>query len=670
MNLDEASVLTCTYNHVELVDFMAESLFRQLGRTLPVTVVNNGDYCHFPTASMHPDVFTEVDDRKSKLVMGMLDARTVREASDRHGASLDYALKTVVKSRYCILVDDDILFKPSVKRLLEEADDFDVIGEHGWDRIKCDRLFPYFCVIDMEAFHKYGLSYWDRMFNLAYSKVDTGAAFLRNLKEAGLRLKDIRIDDYAVHMKNASLRGMDWPGWVSENRQLHGLGGRVPAMDPSMCAVTISVGNRAPMSDYVLPRNRKCLERMGVSFSVCNDLMRPERGASWSKIPLIIDQLRKHDIVLWLDDDAVLVKPFDVRALIGDCDMAIPEGHCGLNCGMMVFRNTPEAFKMLEWVDTDGWANRGDNLTMEQESVIRYLHECKTIKWKALPWNQFNANSKLRWYCDPRALYKPGVTTVMHFAGVKKNKQMSGIMAELNRLPPLDIPEVLKLGRKDVCLATCITGGYDTVKEPPFPQDMDMDMFCFCDRKFASKSWKMLPMPDETAGLNPRKAQRYVKTHLSRLLPDYRYVVYIDGSITPKCNVREWASYMAEDGKSFVVPKHNCCGCIYKEAETVLKQGKDSRDVVDAQMSEYRSEGFPEHFGMSENGIFIVRNDEWSRGLMDMWWGEIRDKSYRDQLSLPYCMWKYGSDRVKWLPEMTYESAWFTKARHIKPHRY
>ena len=56
-----------------------------------------------------------------------------------------------------------------------------------------------------------------------------------------------------------------------------------------------------------------------------------------------------------------------------------------------------------------------------------------------------------------------------------------------------------------------------------------------------------------------------------------------------------------------------------------------------------KNDGFPEHYGLSENNI-LIRNhkDPITIKFMEKWWKMINKGSKRDQLSFMYISWKYN----------------------------
>ena len=70
-------------------------------------------------------------------------------------------------------------------------------------------------------------------------------------------------------------------------------------------------------------------------------------------------------------------------------------------------------------------------------------------------------------------------------------------------------------------------------------------------------------------------------------------------------------------------------------------------------MEKYEKEGFPHNFGLCEASIIVVDLDNPnSKKLMNDWWNELLNSgSGRDQIALPYVIWKNGMrmDDIGWL---------------------
>ena len=86
---------------------------------------------------------------------------------------------------------------------------------------------------------------------------------------------------------------------------------------------------------------------------------------------------------------------------------------------------------------------------------------------------------------------------------------------------------------------------------------------------------------------------------------------------------------------------HHAHDCIYEEVKICNALSKDDGRIMDEQIRRYYMEGYPEHYGMTANGVMVrdIHNDAVKR-VMEMWWKEIENGSYRDQLSFCYVCWK------------------------------
>jgi galactosyl transferase GMA12/MNN10 family len=79
-------------------------------------------------------------------------------------------------------------------------------------------------------------------------------------------------------------------------------------MRPSRRKVICSIasGAFAPLSEISRPGLEAYAERHGWDLVVANDCVSHGRPPSWAKVPLVADLLRSHELVLWLDADAVI----------------------------------------------------------------------------------------------------------------------------------------------------------------------------------------------------------------------------------------------------------------------------------------------------------------------------------------------------------------------------
>ncbi len=199
-----------------------------------------------------------------------------------------------------------------------------------------------------------------------------------------------------------------------------------------------------------------------------------------------------------------------------------------------------------------------------------------------------------------------------------------------------------------IAVYTCIVGGYDTIKEPYYVNP-SIDYILFSDRQAkADTIWKIIDIStlDIPKELNNTDTNRYLKMHPHLFLSDYDYSIYIDGSIMIVADMEPLIEGMGEH--LLGLHRHNRRDCIYMEADGVIYAGRANRSDVRQQTARYKREGYPQHNGLYENTIIVRKhNDSAIIILMEEWWREYycKSKSKRDQISLPYVIWKTGFNK-------------------------
>jgi len=180
---------------------------------------------------------------------------------------------------------------------------------------------------------------------------------------------------------------------------------------------------------------------------------------------------------------------------------------------------------------------------------------------------------------------------------------------------------------------TAVFDGYDTLKPAQYKS------LCFTDGWIESvPGWEYKTV---FSGRDAKWASRHCKI-LSHKHIDTEYSIYHDGNIqmlsNPSSMVRQYL-----DGADIAVFKHpEGRDCVYQEAKEVLKQHKADAGRVAQQLTRYKKEGFPEHYGLAACYVLIRRNTEAVRQFNELWWKEYERGAKRDQLSFPYVCWKLG----------------------------
>lgn len=130
-----------------------------------------------------------------------------------HGNAVNAAFE-LVKTRYILLVDSDVLFLKDFKEPFEKFKEHgfalmgEVVGDRGGKSLY-PRVNPWFCFIDLEQLKKHGIKFYDhhRTKVLKSDKIyDIGSTMFEDVINAGLSVGDAKMEGkYFRHYE-----GMSW----------------------------------------------------------------------------------------------------------------------------------------------------------------------------------------------------------------------------------------------------------------------------------------------------------------------------------------------------------------------------------------------------------------------------------------------------------------------------
>lgn len=140
---------------------------------------------------------------------------------------------------------------------------------------------------------------------------------------------------------------------------------------------------------------------------------------------------------------------------------------------------------------------------------------------------------------------------------------------------------------------------------------------------------------------DPRMAARMYKV-LSHRFIDTPYSVWVDGNIYPILTEEKIIQLM--ENQDMAVFKHPTRLSYDEELKACESYEKDDPALMLKQVEGYRKRGFDitksnEH-RLLAGGIIIRKNKPPINQMNEYWWAEICTKSKRDQLSLPWVIWK------------------------------
>lgn len=187
---------------------------------------------------------------------------------------------------------------------------------------------------------------------------------------------------------------------------------------------------------------------------------------------------------------------------------------------------------------------------------------------------------------------------------------------------------------------TCVFSGYDRVF-PPVVIEPEVDYVLLTDDPDVSVAGWTTQVVDPSG---PRGNRRY-KMIGHRLLGEHDVSIYVDGNIRVIGGMRDFAERFLATGAAIGSYRHPLRASVREEVQACMKAGKIAAgEHMLVELDAYLAEGFPDDQGLIETGVFLKNHAH--PGLepaMDFWWQLFEHYRTRDQLGLPFVMWKLGT---------------------------
>jgi hypothetical protein len=168
-----------------------------------------------------------------------------------------------------------------------------------------------------------------------------------------------------------------------------------------------------------------------------------------------------------------------------------------------------------------------------------------------------------------------------------------------------------------------------------------VDYIAFVENPKGNTIWQERKSLDFTLddSYRGRRNAKIYKVMPQMFLPEYDYWFWVDSTheliMDPKKVIEEYL------GDSEIgLWKHTTRDCAYQEADIIKELRYDHIDLVDNQINYYKSNGYPEHNGLYELPVSVRKNTDNIKILNMRWWEQICRFSSRDQISMPFVLWK------------------------------
>ena len=191
--MDDLTVITCSYN------------------TPDVTLTMLRSFCAHHSY-INPLIIDNSTDDETEMLLSSSSIPYIRNKGGLHNRSVDILFKNVV-TQYALLVDTDVIFLKNQQPIFTKFKQSsvailgDICGDRGGKKIH-NRVHPWYCWLDMEQIKKHHISFFNesKQFSKSNKIYDVGCTFFEDVKEAGLHIGDIKLENnYFKHYE-----GMSW----------------------------------------------------------------------------------------------------------------------------------------------------------------------------------------------------------------------------------------------------------------------------------------------------------------------------------------------------------------------------------------------------------------------------------------------------------------------------
>jgi len=181
-------------------------------------------------------------------------------------------------------------------------------------------------------------------------------------------------------------------------------------------------------------------------------------------------------------------------------------------------------------------------------------------------------------------------------------------------------------------------GGYDRLN--PICEHKSVKYVCFTDNKDLKADGWQIEHRDVLKALHPRMRAKWFKMFGYREFSEPS--IYVDSNMEIISQLFFHRIPMFSKNGISIYKHPEKRDCIYQEAEYCKDMDKYKEQPIMEQVEYYKKQGMPEHFGLWACGvIYRSRLENEYHHLFDKWWTENQMRTYQDQLSLPYLLWKY-----------------------------
>lgn len=193
--------------------------------------------------------------------------------------------------------------------------------------------------------------------------------------------------------------------------------------------------------------------------------------------------------------------------------------------------------------------------------------------------------------------------------------------------------------KNSIAFYTCIFGNYDLVKSINTNLLKKFNFFLITNLNIKSKNWNIIKVNDNR--FSNFYLSRFYKFFIHNKIKKYKFSVYFDGNIIIEKDFLLLLKKFISSKKDIGLFKHSSRSNVYEEINTNLKEKKNNSFDIKRLLNFYRKNKYLSINDLTENCIIIRFNNSKKMTLaMNIWWKLLRLYGKRDQILLPYVIWK------------------------------
>lgn len=188
---------------------------------------------------------------------------------------------------------------------------------------------------------------------------------------------------------------------------------------------------------------------------------------------------------------------------------------------------------------------------------------------------------------------------------------------------------------------TCVFDKYDWVFPPLVREEKLSYILITDDPDFKVPGWETM-LVDSRPFRNAKTANLHYRALSHKYLGDFDCSLYLDGNVRLLGKTSEFIAKFQNSGSPLGLFRHPIRRSVKEEVAACLMTGKVLEpDRLQAELEYHANNCFPDNIGLVETTIILKNHrNEHLAEAMNLWWSNFEAFGTRDQISLPYVIWK------------------------------